>query len=164
MPISSVGRNSARRGITLLELVVVVAIVGLIVGVSFPAVSAGLDSVRMISATDSVAAFLNSAVNHCERRQEPVEVVIDLRRARLTAISMGPGYNRELQLPDGIAIESVSSGDAGASAEAEHQILLMPGGAVPGVGIQFVTRRGFRRIVRLDPMTGYPRVESVKPS
>ncbi|MDE3167953.1 MAG: prepilin-type N-terminal cleavage/methylation domain-containing protein, partial [Acidobacteriota bacterium] len=104
MPISSVGRSNSRRGITLLEMVVVVAIVGLIVGVSFPAVSAGLDSVRMVSATDSVAAFLNSAVNRCERRQEPVEVIIDLRHARLSAISLSAGYNRDLQLPDGIAI------------------------------------------------------------
>jgi hypothetical protein len=37
----------------------------------------------------------------------------------------------------------------------------MPGGAVPGIGIQFANRHGGRRIVRLDPMTGYPRVESV---
>jgi len=37
----------------------------------------------------------------------------------------------------------------------------MPGATVPGIGIQIANRRGTRRIVRLDPMTGFPRVESV---
>ena len=45
-----------------------------------------------------------------------------------------------------------------------RRIILMPGGAVPGVGIQLLGKRGARRIVRLDPMTGYPRVEGVRPS
>jgi hypothetical protein len=37
----------------------------------------------------------------------------------------------------------------------------MPGASVPGIGIQIANQRGKRRIVRLDPMTGFPRVESV---
>jgi len=146
-------------------MVVVVAIIGLIVGVSFPSISAGLDSVRMVSATDSVAAFLNAAVNRSQRREEAVEVIINLKEGHLTAISNDASFSRELQLPDGILLETVVAGEAGdAPAEAERRIVLLPGGAVPGIGIQLMSRRGARRIVRLDPMTGYPRVESVKPS
>lgn len=137
-------------------MVVVLAIVGLIVGVSFPAISAGLDSVRMLSATDSVAAFLNAAVNRSQRRQEAVEVIIDPKENKLAAFSNDPTFARELQLPEGIVIESDPP-------EPRH-ILLLPGGSVPGIGIQLMNRRGGRRIVRLDPMTGYPRVESVKTS
>jgi hypothetical protein len=148
-------------------MIVVVAIVGLVVGVSFPSISAGLDSVRIVSATDSIAAFMNSAVNRSQRRQEAVEIVIDLRQGRMLALSSQPGYSRELTMPDGIRIEAVISGEAVAnldSPEPEQRILLLPGGAIPGVGIQIMSTRGARRIVRLDPMTGYPRVESVKPS
>ena len=36
--------------------------------------------------------------------------------------------------------------------------------AIPGIGIQLLGKRGARRIIRLDPMTGYPRVEGVTPS
>jgi len=143
---------------------VVMAIVGLIVGVSFPAVSAGLDSVRMVSAADSVAAFLNAAVNRAQRREEAVEVIVDLRAGRLSAFSNDPAFARELALPDGIGIEAVHSGEEGESAEAQRRIVLLPGGAVPGLGIQLLSRRGARRIVKLDPMTGYPRVEGVRPS
>ena len=164
MPTSPVGRGS-KRGITLLEMIVVVSIIGLIVGVSFPAVSAGVDSVRMVSAADSVAAFLNSAVNRAQRREEAVQVTIDLKEARLSAMSNDAGYTRDLRLPEGIGIDAVVSGDSTErSDEPQFRIILMPGGAVPGFGIQLMSRRGARRIIRLDPMTGYPRVEGVKPS
>jgi hypothetical protein len=146
-------------------MIVVVAIIGLIVGVSFPSVSAGIDSVRMVSAADSVAAFLNAAVNRSQRREEAVEVVIDIAGARLSAHSNDAGFARELTLPDGIGIEAVLAGGAGErSEEPVRRIVLMPGGAVPGIGIQLLSKRGGRRIVRLDPMTGYPRVEGVNPS
>src|SRR5437899_1458142 len=119
MPISSVGESNGTagnlvagafhheaKGVTLLELIVVVAIVGLIVGISFPAITAGLDSVRMVSATDSVAAFLNAAVNRAQRRQEAVELIIDPKENQLSAYSNDPSFSRELKLPDGISFES----------------------------------------------------------
>ena len=66
MRIWSVGNNA---GITLIELLVVVAIIGVLAGISYPSVAAGIDSVRMRSATDSVASILNGAVDRAERRR-----------------------------------------------------------------------------------------------
>jgi hypothetical protein len=43
----------------------------------------------------------------------------------------------------------------------ERRILLLPGATAPGMGVQLANRHGSRRIVRLDPMTGYPHVEKV---
>jgi len=165
MPISSVGRTNSfgERGVTLLELLVVVAIIGLIVGISMPSVAAGLDAVRMVSATDSVASFLNSAVNRAQRRQEPVELIVDFKGNQFSAYSNDPSYSRELKLPEGVSIDSVTPGEENEQRE-PRRILILPGGSVPGIGIQLSSQRGTRRLVRLDPMTGYPRVESVKPS
>src|SRR5262249_1821608 len=70
----TLGAGSSRRGITLIEMVIVMAIVGLIAGITYPTVSNGLDSVHLAAATDTVAAFLNAAVNRVERRQEVVEL------------------------------------------------------------------------------------------
>jgi hypothetical protein len=47
-------------------------------------------------------------------------------------------------------------------AEGVSRWLFMPGGAVPSVAIQLTNQHGGRRPVRLDPMTGFPRVESVE--
>ncbi|MGD0498263.1 MAG: prepilin-type N-terminal cleavage/methylation domain-containing protein [Bryobacteraceae bacterium] len=155
----SVGRIN-RRGITLIELVVVLTIIGITAAISFPAFSAGLDSVRLASATQSVASFLNGAVSHVERRQQPVEVAISLRDNSLTLYSNEPGFPRELKMPDGVSIEAVLPPLADET-ETVRRIVFLPGGAIPGIGIQIANQRGGRRIVRLDPMTGFPRVESV---
>jgi type II secretory pathway pseudopilin PulG len=141
-------------------MMVVVGIIGLIVGISFPAVSAGIDSVRLVSASDSVAAFLNAAVNRAERRQQPLELVISPRDNLLTLYSNEPGFTRELRMPEGVRLEAVLP-QIPDDQEGARRLILMPGATVPGIGIQIANRRGARRIVRLDPMTGFPRVESV---
>jgi hypothetical protein len=141
-------------------MIVVMAIIGLMVGVSYPSISAGLDSVRMSSASGSVAAFLNAAVTRAQRRQQGVELVISPKEGVLRQYSNEAGYTKELQLPDGIMVEAVLP-DVGLPPEEDRRFMLMPGGTVPGIGIQLMNKRNGRRIVRLDPMTGYPRVEAV---
>src|SRR5215472_15299868 len=63
-------------GVTLIEMMVVVAIVALIAAIAYPSAAAGIESARLVSATDSVAAFLNGAVNRVERRQQAVALTI----------------------------------------------------------------------------------------
>src|SRR5690349_12449807 len=107
VPLVSNPRRSAcaASGVTLLEMVVVLALIGLIVAVSGPSVSAGIDSIRMTTASDSIASFLNTALTHAERKQQPVEVIISQKESKFTAISNVPGFTREMKLPDGIFIE-----------------------------------------------------------
>ena len=164
MPILSVGRTSKPRagaaGVTQIEMLVVVAIIGLIAAITAPSVAAGIDAVRMASATQSVAAFVNGAVNRAERRQQAIELVISQKDNKLSMYSNEPGFERELNLPDGILIDAVlpREGDTG---EGVRRLILMPGASVPGIGIQLANRRGGKRVVRLDPMTGFPRTEIV---
>jgi prepilin-type N-terminal cleavage/methylation domain-containing protein len=150
-PTISGRRRKKISGVTLIEMIVVVTIIGLMAGIAFPAVSAGLDSVRLRSATDSIAAFVNAAVVRAERRQEAIELTISAKDNALALYANEPGFTRELKMPDGIVIEA-----------APERLILLPGAAVPGIGIQVANRHGSRRVVRLDPMTGFPRVESVE--
>ena len=62
---------------------------------------------RIVSAGDSVATFLNAAVNRAERHQIPVALVISPKEAKLTLYSNEPGFTRELIMPDGVTIEAV---------------------------------------------------------
>ena len=163
MPISSVGNSKRARqaGVTLIEMVVVVAIIGLMIAISFPTVAAGLDSVRMSSATGQVSAFLNAAENRAERRQQPVALMISLKDNALAMYSNEVGSDKRLKLPDGISIQAILPPIDGESPDQPRQIVLMPGGTAPAVGIVLVNEHGSRRVVRVDPMTGYPRVESL---
>ncbi len=141
-------------------MLVVMAIIGLIAAVAAPSVTAGLDSVRMATASDSISAFLNAAVDHAERRQQAVALIISMKENKLSAYSNEAGFTRELAMPDGVAIEAVLPHSA-EDADGVHRLILLPGSPAPGVGIQFANRHGKRRIVRLDPMTGFPHVETV---
>ncbi|MGA7241431.1 MAG: prepilin-type N-terminal cleavage/methylation domain-containing protein [Bryobacteraceae bacterium] len=150
-----------RSGVTLIEMLVVVAIIGLMIAISFPSVTAGLDSVRMSSATGSVSAFLNSAVNRAERKQQPVALAISVKDNLIAMYGNEPGSERKLKLPDGVSIQAVLPALEGETPDQPRQLILMPGGTAPAIGIVLANEHGTRRIVRLDPMTGYPRVESV---
>ena len=138
---------------------VVVIVIAVITAISTPSISAGIDSVRLATATSSVAAFLNSASNHAERRERPVELAISAKTLKF--VSTDPGSEHELTLPDGIAMEPISTLPSEDS-EGISRWLFMPGGAVPAVAIQLSNRHGGRRTVKLDPMTGFPRVEKVE--
>jgi len=118
--------------------------------------------VRMVSACDGVATFLNAAVNRAERHQQPVEVVVSPQEGRLALYSGEPGFTRELKMPDGVRIEAVLPAEDGGDPAQPRRILFIPGATVPGIAIQLTNRRNAHRRVRLDPMTGFPRVESVE--
>lgn len=148
---------------TLIEMLAVVTIVGLIAAVSFPAVGAGLDSVRLASASDAIVAFLNSGLNRAERRQEPVEITISLAERSLGMRSTDPAFSRTLALPEGISIVRVHPPRLDAVEEAARLVYLFPGGTVPRVGVEIANRRGVRRIVRVDPITGVAAVEQALP-
>ncbi len=146
------------NGVTLLEMLVVVALIGLLVSISFPAVSAGVDSLRLTTASDSTAAFLNAALNRADRVQQAVEITVSPRENSIQAVSAGPGYERKLDLPGGVRIAEVLPRPVEESDE-PRRFILYPGGTIPRIGIELVNAKGARRIVRIDPTTGVPQVE-----
>lgn len=140
--------KAVRRGVTLIEVLVVMAIIGLMAAISFPAVNSGLDSIRLHSASDSVASFLDAAMNRAERRQQVVEIVIDPHANRLSAYSTEVGYSRTLTMPQNVAIVG----------ENERRYIVMPGGAFPKFAIDLVNIRGAHKHIVVDAITGSPRI------
>jgi prepilin-type N-terminal cleavage/methylation domain-containing protein len=149
-----------RRGVTLMEMMLVTALIAVMVGVGFPAVSSGVDSLRLSSATDAVASFLNAALNRAERRQQVMEVTISREQNQLTLRSTEPGFLRELTMPAGVTITRILPDDHHAGQD--RHILLYPGGTVPRIGVELTNTRNAKKIVRVDPMTGVPEIENVE--
>lgn len=152
--------RAPQAGVTLLELVIVLGLIGLLAAISFPSVGTGLDALRLNSACDQTASFLNAALDRAERRQQVVEVTISRAESTLTLRSTEPGFERTLAMPDGITILNVLPEQQGESDEAPRHIVLMPGGAIPRFGLELANKRGSRRTIRVDPITGIPEVET----
>ena len=140
------------------EMLIVATIIGLVAGVMFPAVSSGLESLRLSSATDSIVSLLNTALNRAERRQQAVEISVSVQENALSLISSEPGFVRKLAMPEGVKIIAVWPKllDDGLQ---PRRFLVLPGGTVPRLGVEIVNRKGVRRIVRVNPITGVPDIE-----
>jgi hypothetical protein len=72
--------------------------------------------------------------------------------------SAEPGFLRKLEMPDGVRIADVLP-KLTEENDAPRAFLLYPGGSVPQFGVELINRRNVARIVRVDAITGVPRIE-----
>src|SRR5205823_7886391 len=131
---------------------IAVSLIALLAGVSYPSVSAGLDSLRLHSTSDQIAAFIMASLERADRRQEAVEVWISPQDNALASRSAEPGSLRRLDLPRTIRI---------AAPDTPRRFLFYPGGAPPRMLLELSTPQGHRRLVSVDPLTGSARSEVV---
>ncbi len=153
-------RHRTSAGVTLIEMLIVVTLIGLMAGISFPSVSSGVDTLRLASASDSLAALLNSAANRAERRQEAVEVAISIKENAVSLLSSDPAYTRRLEMPAGVSISAILPKPPGEAAD-PRRFLLLPGASPPRIAVELANKRGARRRVSVDPRTGVPLVERI---
>jgi hypothetical protein len=139
-------------------MVVVMAIIGLLAAITFPSVTSGMDSLRLTSACDSVASFVNTALNRAEQRRVPVELSVSTAVGTLWLRSTEAGWVRRLDLPPGIRVIKVHP-DPLFEVEGPRRFLFYPGGTPPPIGIELANEKGARRIVRVNPMSGVPEIE-----
>jgi hypothetical protein len=141
-----------------MEMMVVLAIVALVVAISFPSTIAGLENVRLAAGARSIAAFMNAAANRAERRQQAIELSVFIKESTLTMRSPDAAFLNTLDLPRGIVVRAVWPAPPEPS-DAPRHFLIQPGGVPPRIGIEIANRRGGWRIVRLNPITGVAEIQ-----
>jgi prepilin-type N-terminal cleavage/methylation domain-containing protein len=152
-----------QRGVTLLEALIVVALIGLIAGLSYPSISSGLDTLRLRSTSDAIVSFLNIALERADRRQQVVEVIVSPHENLLLSHTADLAFTNRLEIPAQLRILSVQPAlPNGVDPEEARHFLLYPGGSVPRIGVEIATLQGRRRLVSVDPVTGSPRAEVVQ--
>jgi hypothetical protein len=114
---------------------------------------------RLASASDALVSFLNRAVNRAERRQEVVEIAISAKDNAVYLTTAG--LSRELDMPSGVTIRAIWP-KLPLETGAPRRFLLLPGGTVPRIAIEIANRKGVRRLVRVNPMTGVPEIERLE--
>jgi hypothetical protein len=142
----------------------VVFIIALMAGVSFPAISSGVDSLRLRSAGEEAATMLTAAMNRSERRRTPVEIVILPVENSITLTSIEPGFRKLYHPGNGVTIAGVLPRAPGADPRLPRQFIVYPGGSAPRIGILLANASGVRRLVRLDPVTGVAESRTLEPT
>ena len=151
-------RRRTQSGLTLVEMPIVVSIIGVMIGIAFPSITSGIDTLRIRSASDEIVSTLVSAMNRADRRQIAVEIVVDRASNRIFAASADPGYRRELAMPEGVTIEHVLPLIPNLGENLPRQFMIHPGGTVPRLGLEIKNRRNLRMLVSVDPITGSAQV------
>jgi prepilin-type N-terminal cleavage/methylation domain-containing protein len=152
----STRRKAGAAGVTLLEVMIVVTLMAIVAGLSYPSVASGLDSLRLRAASNAIVGFLNVALDRAERHQQVVEISISPRQNTITARSADAAFAKRLEIPETIRILSVLPRIDGAASNETREFLLYPGGGVPALGVEIASASGKRRTVRVDPITGVP--------
>jgi len=150
-------RTSSVSGVTLIEMMVVVGLIALIAGITFPAFTSGIDTLRLNQAASGVVSFFNDGLNRAERRGQAVAITVIQAQNTLVMQSAEPGFEKKYELPRGITIVKILPETI--TDDGTRQFLLYPGGAVPQAGIEIANSRHALRMVRVDPITGVPQVE-----
>ncbi len=144
-------------GITLIEMMIVVTLIALVAGLSYPSISAGLETLRLRSASDSVVSILNTSLERADRRQQAVEIQIHPKEGIITARSADAAFQRTVNIQEPVHITDILPHLP--MAEDTRRILVYPGGAAPRIGIELSTVQGRKRIVSIDPITGVPQAQ-----
>ena len=143
-------KYDSQRGVTLLEMLIVVAIIATVAAVSFPALTSGIAGIRLSSAASGVATFLTSSMNTVERREQAAAIVITPKENRVDVFTAASRQkpSQTFQPPGGITFEG----------EDPHRYLLFPGGSFPRIALVLRNEKGSRRSVEIDPVTAVPQV------
>jgi type II secretory pathway pseudopilin PulG len=140
-------------------MMIVVTIISLIAGLTYPSITSGLDSMRLNAASRSIVSFFNSGLNRAERRQQAIQITISKPGNFLSMRSTDPSFGQRLSLPEGVVILKVLPEQQQDSDDSiPRTFMLYPGGTVPPFGVLLQNRRNVIRLVQVDPMTGVPEV------
>lgn len=142
--------GTSRRGFSLPELLVVLAVLGLAVVVAVPLVANQVRLVQVRSAADQLAANLRAARTIAVSIRRPVDVRVDVDPDNRYTFPDARGRTRIVRLPEGIRISSSTS-----------PISFRPDGSLPGGAVtvlETVARDGMweRWVVRTG-LLGVPR-------
>ncbi|HVX67090.1 MAG TPA: prepilin-type N-terminal cleavage/methylation domain-containing protein [Bryobacteraceae bacterium] len=154
-------RPAGARGVTLIEMLVVVAIIALLAGITFPSVASGVETMRLNQASNDLVTFFNDALARAGRRELAVEITISKTARTLSMASPGARGETRIEMPQGISIVHVLP-EPEQETDAPRRFMVYPGGTPPGVGVEISNSRNVHRIVRVDPITGVPRIEKLE--
>ena len=136
-------------------------IIAIMAGAVYPSVSSSLDGIRLSSSADDLVAFLNGAAERANRRQVAVEVIIDKTANAIVLHSTEAGWEKRYDLSQSVSIQSILPEvpvSAGGNATV-RRFIIYPGGTAPRIGVLIANRNGAQRLIRIDPITGAPRIE-----
>ncbi len=139
--------RSAQAGVTLIEMLVVMTLIGLAASIAYPTAAGGLAGIRLRGAVERAQTFFLQAKQYADRRQEVVQLTIDPEGNRLRALSETGRWVETLDFEDGIAV---------ADREDAHSVILFPGSPPPAFELMLSAGGSEKLGFRVNVLSGLP--------
>ena len=150
-----------QQGFTLLELIVVVVIIALVMGISYPSLERGSSILNLQTASRDVLNTFRFARERAISEQATMLLIVDREERKLELANILGESMRAYTLPKGINIQSMVR----AGSEVKDKVMTVrfaPNGNLDNVGIRLVSDTGSRRMqIISDPLGGGARIEPV---
>lgn len=116
MPARETTLSTGKRGMTLVELLVVLGIIALVLGISVPGLTGYAKSLRLKTATRQVVGLLSLARSSAISARADHAVAFDAERQELTMtnVTSGEVSERVVKLPTSVTLEFQVGGEASA--------------------------------------------------
>jgi prepilin-type N-terminal cleavage/methylation domain-containing protein len=141
------------RGFTLVELLIVMGIIGLVVGMSLPAMVGFGRQARLKTTTRQLMGLVSLARSLAISSREDHAVVLDAPAGRVQVMNLASGEAREemVRLPSSVTVEFQVGGEPAP----EPQFVFRPNGALAGRTVALVlTSEGRERTITVTGATG----------
>ncbi|GAB4373016.1 MAG: hypothetical protein Kow00128_22220 [Deltaproteobacteria bacterium] len=136
------------RGVTLLELVVVLVILGLVASLAAPSISGTLGAGRLRSGASDLRAVFTRARTLAVAEARPRVVRVEVAGRRF-----GVDGEESRRLPDGVSVASARIG-AKPVEEERFRVRFYPDGSADGAEVILASEGGGTLRVAVDPLTG----------
>ena len=142
-----------RWGMTLVELLVFLGIIGLIVGMSVPALTGYAKQARLKTTTRQIMGLLALARSIAISSHENHAVVIDRQQGELSVVNLtsGEALERVVRLPKAVTLEVQVGGES----SQQTQVVFQPTGGLSGRTVSFIVAdRDRRDTITVTSVTG----------
>ena len=124
-----------RRGFSLIEVVIVLAIIGISLALAGPRIGAGLGRIELNQAAQTVRSYIKLARLHAQRSDREQYLVLDKERRSVTLVGPDMQVTREEKLPK--SVEFILQPDVQTAA-----LYVAPSGILRGDPIRLRGRTG----------------------
>lgn len=148
-----------RRGFTLVELMVVLAVIGIIVGMSVPGLTAYARDLRLKTATRQIMGLLGLARSTAITRHAESAVIIDQaqHQVRVVESETGEAMEQMVRLPGAVTVTVAAGGED----LEESQIVFRATGALTGRTVTLTVEEDTRhQTITVTGATGAIMLES----
>jgi len=145
--------NGSQKGFTLLELLIVLALIILVLAVSYPSLSRGTAILSLRTTGRDILSTFRYAREKAVTLQSGMLVTVDRENQKLRLTDDFGEGNQEYLLPDNVRIQRVVMGGTEA-VEGTATVHFLPNGSSDTVEILLQSRNGSQLKVVSDPLSG----------